>query len=115
MASAASRSCAKTSRRSMRRSPTCMKLRSPLPLGGGVGGEGAQLSGGKPSPNPFPAGEGERPRVPYLTAELLAGRGDMLPVSAFPVDGTYPVGTAQWEKRNIAQEVPVWETDLCIE
>jgi len=46
---------------------------------------------------------------------MIAGRGDLLPVSAFPLDGTYPVGTAQWEKRNIAQEVPVWEPDLCIE
>jgi pyruvate-ferredoxin/flavodoxin oxidoreductase len=53
--------------------------------------------------------------VREVTAELMAGRGDLLPVSAFPIDGTYPVGTAQWEKRNIAQEVPVWETDLCIE
>jgi len=53
--------------------------------------------------------------VQQVTAEIIAGRGDSLPVSAFPVDGTYPVGTAQWEKRNIAQEVPVWETDLCIE
>jgi pyruvate-ferredoxin/flavodoxin oxidoreductase len=53
--------------------------------------------------------------VQNVTAEIIAGRGDALPVSAFPVDGTYPVGTAQWEKRNIAQEVPVWETDLCIE
>lgn len=50
-----------------------------------------------------------------VTAEIIAGRGDQLPVSAFPIDGTYPVGTAQWEKRNIAQEVPVWEPDLCIE
>ena len=56
-----------------------------------------------------------RPRAPYLTEELIAGRGDMLPVSAFPADGTYPLATAQWEKRNIAQEVPVWEPDLCIE
>ena len=53
--------------------------------------------------------------VRKLTAEMMAGRGDDLPVSAFPVDGTYPVATAQWEKRNIAQEVPVWEPDLCIE
>ncbi len=53
--------------------------------------------------------------VQQVTAEIMAGRGDSLPVSAFPVDGTYPVGTAQWEKRNIAQEVPVWEPDLCIE
>ncbi|HEX3282083.1 MAG TPA: pyruvate:ferredoxin (flavodoxin) oxidoreductase, partial [Pyrinomonadaceae bacterium] len=53
--------------------------------------------------------------VRQVTAEIMAGRGDSLPVSVFPVDGTYPVGTAQWEKRNIAQEVPVWEEDLCIE
>ncbi|MGH9880188.1 MAG: pyruvate:ferredoxin (flavodoxin) oxidoreductase, partial [Pyrinomonadaceae bacterium] len=53
--------------------------------------------------------------VQHVTAEIIAGRGDQLPVSAFPVDGTYPVGTAQWEKRNIAQDVPVWEPDLCIE
>jgi len=50
-----------------------------------------------------------------VTMEILGGRGDNLPVSAFPVDGTYPVATAQWEKRNIAQEVPVWEPDICIE
>jgi len=53
--------------------------------------------------------------VQQVTAEIIAGRGDQLPVSAFPVDGTYPVGTSQWEKRNIAQDVPVWEPDLCIE
>ncbi len=53
--------------------------------------------------------------VRSVTAEILAGRGDNLPVSAFPLDGTYPVGTAQWEKRNIALDVPVWEPDLCIE
>jgi pyruvate-ferredoxin/flavodoxin oxidoreductase len=53
--------------------------------------------------------------VQQVTAEMMAGRGDALPVSAFPVDGTYPVGTSQWEKRNIALEVPVWEPDLCIE
>ena len=53
--------------------------------------------------------------VRSVTAEMMAGRGDLLPVSAFPEDGTYPVGTARWEKRNIAQDVPVWEPDLCIE
>jgi pyruvate-ferredoxin/flavodoxin oxidoreductase len=53
--------------------------------------------------------------VQNVTAEILAGRGDALPVSALPADGTYPVATAQWEKRNIALEVPVWEPDLCIE
>ena len=53
--------------------------------------------------------------VQKVTSEIIAGRGDQLPVSAFPVDGTYPVGTSQWEKRNIALDVPVWEPDLCIE
>jgi pyruvate-ferredoxin/flavodoxin oxidoreductase len=53
--------------------------------------------------------------VQNVTAEMIAGRGDQLPVSAFPEDGTYPVGTTRWEKRNIAQDVPVWEPDLCIE
>jgi pyruvate-ferredoxin/flavodoxin oxidoreductase len=53
--------------------------------------------------------------VQQVTAEIIAGRGDELPVSAFPEDGTYPLGTARWEKRNIAQDVPVWEPDLCIE
>jgi pyruvate-ferredoxin/flavodoxin oxidoreductase len=50
-----------------------------------------------------------------VTAEIIAGRGDQLPVSAFPVDGTFPTGTAQWEKRNIAMEIPVWYPDLCIQ
>ena len=63
-----------------------------------------------------PAVAAEAPEfVQQVTAEIIAGRGDNLPVSAFPLDGTYPVATAQWEKRNIAQEVPVWEPDLCIE
>ena len=53
--------------------------------------------------------------VRNVTAEMMAGRGDRLPVSAFPEDGTYPVGTTRWEKRNIALDVPVWEPDLCIE
>src|SRR5256884_5707167 len=53
--------------------------------------------------------------VRNVTAEILAGRGDALPVSAFPADGTYPTATAQWEKRNVALDVPVWEPDLCIE
>ncbi|GAB4213980.1 MAG: pyruvate:ferredoxin (flavodoxin) oxidoreductase [Roseiflexaceae bacterium] len=46
---------------------------------------------------------------------MIAGQGDRLPVSALPCDGTYPVGTARWEKRNIALEIPVWEPDLCIQ
>ncbi len=49
-----------------------------------------------------------------VTAMMIAGRGDELPVSAMPCDGTFPMGTAKWEKRNIAQEIPVWEPDVCI-
>jgi pyruvate-ferredoxin/flavodoxin oxidoreductase len=50
-----------------------------------------------------------------VLGEIIAGRGDELPVSALPCDGTYPVGTARWEKRNLALEVPVWDTQLCIQ
>ncbi len=46
---------------------------------------------------------------------MLAGHGDRLPVSAFPVDGTWPTATAQWEKRNIATEIPVWDPAVCIQ
>ncbi len=53
--------------------------------------------------------------VQSVTARLIAGEGDYLPVSALPIDGTYPVGTTQWEKRNIAVEVPVWDPDICIQ
>jgi pyruvate-ferredoxin/flavodoxin oxidoreductase len=50
-----------------------------------------------------------------VTGEMIAGRGDALPVSAFPPDGTWPTGTSRWEKRNLAEEIPVWETELCIQ
>ena len=46
---------------------------------------------------------------------IIAFKGEDLPVSAFPVDGTFPTGTTRWEKRNIAIEIPVWEPDLCIQ
>jgi len=53
--------------------------------------------------------------VQKVTARIIAGEGDLLPVSALPVDGTFPTGTAQWEKRNIALEIPVWDQELCIQ
>ena len=53
--------------------------------------------------------------VRRVTAVMLEGRGDLLPVSAFPVDGTWPTGTARWEKRNIASEIPVWDAAICIQ
>jgi pyruvate-ferredoxin/flavodoxin oxidoreductase len=53
--------------------------------------------------------------VQKVTARIMAGEGDLLPVSAFPPDGVFPSGTAQWEKRNIALEIPVWDENLCIQ
>ncbi len=68
--------------------------------------------------------EGDRHRMPPLpaaapdfvrnvTARMLAGEGDLLPVSALPVDGTWPTDTARWEKRAIAHELPVWDPSIC--
>jgi len=53
--------------------------------------------------------------VQRVTAMMMANQGDLLPVSAFPVDGTWPLGTAKWEKRSIATEIPVWDQALCIQ
>ncbi len=53
--------------------------------------------------------------VQKVTAKMMSGKGDLLPVSALPMDGTYPTATTQWEKRNIAQFVPVWEPNICIQ
>ena len=53
--------------------------------------------------------------VQRFTARIIAGEGDDLPVSAMPIDGTFPVSTAQWEKRNIALEIPEWDEALCIQ
>ena len=50
-----------------------------------------------------------------VVGTIIAGNGDSLPVSAMPIDGTFPTATAQWEKRNIAQQIPVWDTELCIQ
>jgi pyruvate-ferredoxin/flavodoxin oxidoreductase len=52
--------------------------------------------------------------VRKVIAEIMSGRGDKLPVSALPNDGTWPSGTAMWDKRNLAQEIPVWDEELCI-
>jgi pyruvate-ferredoxin/flavodoxin oxidoreductase len=53
--------------------------------------------------------------VRMVTAPMLEGRGDEIPVSAMPIDGTWPSGTSVWEKRNIADAVPVWNQDTCIQ
>jgi pyruvate-ferredoxin/flavodoxin oxidoreductase len=53
--------------------------------------------------------------VQRVTARMIAGEGDALPVSALPADGTYPSGTARWERRDIAVEIPAWDEALCIQ
>ncbi len=53
--------------------------------------------------------------VKDVLGKMIVFDGDNLPVSAMPIDGTFPTGTSQWEKRNIALEIPVWEPDLCIQ
>ena len=50
-----------------------------------------------------------------VLGEIMAWRGDELPVSALPADGTFPTGTAKWEKRNVAEDIPVWEPDICVQ
>lgn len=67
----------------------------------------SELSIGHPLPKAAPE------FVTRVTGPLLAGKGDLIPVSELPADGSYPVGTAAYEKRNLALEIPVWETDLC--
>jgi len=66
-------------------------------------------------PRPPTVAENAPDFVKRVTGLMLAGHGDKLPVSAFPVDGTWPVGTSRWEKRAIALEVPVWDKSLCIQ
>jgi pyruvate-ferredoxin/flavodoxin oxidoreductase len=74
-------------------------------------------------PNAVSSATSIRPAVPAgapefvqrVSAAMIAGQGDQLPVSALPIDGTWPTGTAQWEKRNIALQIPVWDEQLCIQ
>ena len=53
--------------------------------------------------------------VERVTSVIIAGKGDLLPVSAMPVDGTFPTATSQWEKRSIAREIPIWDPEICIQ
>jgi len=53
--------------------------------------------------------------VEKVEGMMMAGKGDLLPVSAFPVDGTFPTGTTQYEKRSIAAEIPIWDSEVCIQ
>jgi pyruvate-ferredoxin/flavodoxin oxidoreductase len=62
-----------------------------------------------------PTAHDPRQFVRDVTSALIAGRGDQLPVSALPVDGTFPTGTTRYEKRAIAQQIPVWDPTICID
>ncbi len=63
-----------------------------------------------------PAVPAEAPAfVQAVIAAMIAGRGDLLPVSAMPIDGTFPLATSQWERRDIAEELPRWDPSICID
>ncbi|MEY3331814.1 MAG: pyruvate:ferredoxin (flavodoxin) oxidoreductase, partial [Cyanobacteriota bacterium] len=53
--------------------------------------------------------------VEKVLDKIMVWEGDDLPVSALPADGTFPTSTAKWEKRNVAEEIPVWEADICVQ
>lgn len=73
----------------------------------------AEVSSGFDLQPPVPANAPEF--VQNVIGPIIQGNGDCLPVSMMPVDGTFPAGTAQWEKRNIALEIPAWDKELCIQ
>ena len=70
---------------------------------------------GKRVATPLPVVDHAPDFVARFTSRLIAGEGDLLPVSALPVDGTFPSGTAKYEKRAIAQEIPIWDPSICID
>ncbi|MFI5262724.1 MAG: pyruvate:ferredoxin (flavodoxin) oxidoreductase, partial [Candidatus Limnocylindrales bacterium] len=82
-----------------------LKRLSHVPLGG--------LTNSLPAIPPL--ADGVPDFVARITARLMAGDGDQLPVSALPVDGTFPSGTTKYEKRAIAQHIPVWDPAICID
>ena len=98
---------------------TLANLHEVTPPSSGEGpGDGEHAGLVQPAlPLPHPLSRGERGEIPDfvrdLTLPIYRGHGNRLPVSRMPVDGVFPVGTAQYEKRNIALEIPVWEADLC--
>ena len=81
--------------------------------------EALDAAGMVATPSADPSLNGRLATAPAFVREVIAPmlerRGDQLPVSAIPCDGTWPTGTARWEKRNIAAEVPVWESDICVQ
>jgi len=94
-------------RRNLAAVDAALSMLQPLPLPDAREDRGAELP-------PTVVGEAP-PFVQRVTAALLAGQGDLLPVSAFPVDGCWPTDTARYEKRAIASEVPLWDAAICIQ
>ena len=80
-----------------------------------LGEPAAALEDGQDSGSAPTRASGASPFVRDVIAPLLALQGDQLPVSALPCDGTWPTGTSRWEKRSIAEEVPIWHSDLCVQ
>jgi len=66
-------------------------------------------------PDVMAAFDGAPDFVKRVTSRIIHGKGDLIPVSQLPDDGTYPTGTTQWEKRNIAADIPIWDSELCIQ
>ncbi len=75
-----------------------------------VSRNGANDETARPAVAPY-----QRPFLRNVLGEIMAGRGERVPVTALPNDGTFPTGTARWEKRNLATEVPVWDPQVCIQ
>ena len=104
-------------RRTATAAPTCWPRNWPrwtAPWPGCTGSRCPRWS--PPSAIPVPTVPESAPEfVRTVTAEMMAGRGNLLPVSALPVDGTYPSGTTAYEKRNISELVAVWDSDSCIQ
>ncbi len=73
----------------------------------------AQVTSTQPLISPVP--ESAPDFVRNVLGRMIARQGDFLPVSAIPIDGTYPSGTTQYEKRNLAEEIPVWDPEICIQ
>ena len=101
-----------------------IKARTRLPVGAATGAGSSGNGNGRAAHAPVELPMfTRRPPVPSQAPEfvrnvlgpMIAGNGDDVPVSALPCDGIYPSGTTQWEKRNIALEMPVWDPDICIQ
>ncbi|WP_185235144.1 pyruvate:ferredoxin (flavodoxin) oxidoreductase [Teredinibacter franksiae] len=67
------------------------------------------------NPDPMQAFDNAPDFVKQVTSQIILGKGDLIPVAQLPDDGTFPTGTTQWEKRNIAADLPIWESELCIQ